>query len=53
MSKERPQEHKYEIRKDGRTYVSSPLPACGYSKETLKNMKRAGYRLYEDGKLQR
>ena len=28
-------------------------PSCGYTRETLKNMKEAGYRLYVDGKLQR
>ena len=28
-------------------------PSCGYSPETLKNMKANGYRLYIAGKLQR
>ena len=43
----------YEIRKDGQTYCRSTVPDCGYSKETLRNMKAAGYRLYENGKLKR
>ena len=43
----------YEIRKDGVTYMSWRDPLCGYSKETLRSMKSAGYRLYIDGKLQR
>ncbi len=47
------QKHKYEIRKDGKVCMSWTDPACGYSKETIKNMKQNGYRLYIDGKLQR
>lgn len=45
--------HVYEIRKDGKVYMRWHNPACGYSRETLKNMKEAGYRLYIDDKLQR
>lgn len=48
-----PGEHHYEIRKEGLTYMSWNHPSCGYSRETLKNMREAGYRLYVDGKLQR
>ena len=43
----------YEIRKDGKTYCSWTDPRCSYTKEQLKTMKAAGYRLYVDGKLQR
>lgn len=43
----------HEIRKDGKTMMSWRDPSCGYSPETLKNMKANGYRLYIDGKLQR
>jgi hypothetical protein len=43
----------YEIRKDGRTYVRSAAPACGYTAAQLKNLRAAGYRLYADGKLQK
>ena len=45
--------HVYEIRKDGKTYCRWTDPALTYPRETLRNMKEAGYRLYIDGKLQR
>lgn len=44
---------KYEIRKDGVVYAHWDDPSCTPGKETLKNMKAAGYRLYIDGKLQK
>lgn len=44
---------KYEIRKEGRVFAHWDDPSCSPSKETLKNMKQAGYRLYIDGRLQR
>ena len=44
---------RYEIRKDGKVHMSWSHPSCGYSKETLKSMKKNGYRLYVDGKLQK
>ena len=50
MSEKKP---RCEIRKDGKVCMSWTDPACGYSKETLKSMKKNGYRLYIDGKLQR
>ena len=55
MSEKKPEDgsHKYEIRKDGKCYMSWTNPACGYSRETLRNMKAAGYRLFIDGKMQR
>ena len=43
----------YEIRKDGRIYVRSTAPDCGYTATQLKNLRAAGYRLYADGKLKR
>lgn len=45
--------HKYTIRKDGKVYASWDDPALTYPRETLQSMKRVGYRLYVDGKLQR
>lgn len=45
--------HTYEIRKDGKPCMRWTDPACGYPRETLANMKKHGYRLYIDGKLQR
>lgn len=55
MSKAKPNgdTHRYEIRKDGRPYASWTDPSLTYPKEILQSMKRAGYRLYLDGKLQR
>lgn len=44
---------RYSIRKDGKVYASWDDPALTYPRETLQSMKRAGYRLYVDGKLQR
>ncbi len=45
--------HKYTIRKDGNVMMAWDDPALTYPRETLQSMKRAGYRLYVDGKLQR
>ena len=53
QTKSSAESHVYEIRKDGRTYCRWTDPQCGYTRETLKNMKEAGYRLYIDDKLQR
>lgn len=44
---------KYEIRKENKIYQSWTNPIYTPSKEILKSMKEAGYRLYIDGKLQR
>lgn len=44
---------KYEIRKDGVVYARWDDPALTPDRETLRNMKESGYRLYVDGKLQR
>lgn len=40
----------YSIRKDGRTYVSSSLVNCGYNAQQLRQMQKAGFFLYKDGK---
>lgn len=40
----------YSIRKDGRAYVSSSLPGCGYNTQQLRQMQKAGFHLYKDGK---
>lgn len=40
----------YSIRKDGRAYVSSSLPGCGYNAQQLRQMQKAGFHLYKDGK---
>ena len=42
---------KYEIRKDGITYMSWTDPSCAPDPKTLKSMKAAGFRLYANGKL--
>lgn len=44
---------RFEIRKDGKPYAGWNDPKLTPSKETLRSMKAAGYRLYVDGKLQR
>ena len=41
---------RYEIRKDGKTYLASKIKNCGYSDHTLKGMRERGYSLYCDGK---
>lgn len=40
----------YSIRKDGVICCQSSLPDCGYSAEMLKELRAAGFDLYEDGK---
>ena len=45
--------HVYQIRKDGVVYMQWTNPALTYPRETLRQMKSAGYRLYIDGKMQR
>lgn len=47
------QPHKYTVRKDGQTYAAWDDPAVTYPRTVLQSMKKAGYRLYVDGKLQR
>ena len=40
----------YSIRKAGEEVLSSSVPNCGYSPETLRAMRQAGYYLYKNGK---
>ena len=40
----------YSIRKSGEDVVSSSIPNCGYTPETLRAMKAAGLYLYKNGK---
>lgn len=44
---------RYEIRKDGKVFARWDDPNLTPDKGTLKSMKDAGYRLYQDGKLLR
>lgn len=40
----------YEIRKGGVVCCTSTLFNCGYSPQELKQLRDAGFDLYEDGK---
>lgn len=44
---------KYEIRKDGKVFARWDDPNLTPDKDTLRSMREAGYRFYQDGKLQR
>lgn len=37
----------YEIRKDGRVWVSSPLPDCGYPADQLRSLRAHGFKLHK------
>ena len=37
----------YELRRDGRVWVSSPLPDCGYDPATLRSLRSHGFRLHK------
>lgn len=37
----------YELRRDGRVWVSSPVPDCGYDRGTLRSLREHGFRLYK------
>ena len=50
MAREMRPPDKWEIRKSGKAVVSSPVKNCGYSDGTLRQLRRAGYRLYLNGK---
>ena len=43
--------HEIEARKDGVTYCAYATEACLPNKEIMKDMKAAGYKFYQDGKL--
>lgn len=36
----------YEIRRDGRVWVRSPIPNCGYSDRELRSLRAHGFRLH-------
>lgn len=40
----------WAVQKEGVGGTQSPVPYCGYSLTTLKNMASAGYVLYHEGK---
>ncbi len=40
----------YTLRKDGVICVQSSLPGCGYTSEMLKELRAAGFELFEDGR---
>lgn len=40
----------WQVKKNGRAVVSSPVKNCGYDEATLQSLKQAGYSLYLDGK---
>lgn len=39
----------WEIRKDGKIYVSSSLKNCGYPELALKSLRQNGYELFHNG----
>jgi hypothetical protein len=43
----------YEIRRSGEILCASSVPNLGYSKETLRDMERAGLHLYRNGKREK
>lgn len=48
MSKE-PTKAVYEIRKDGRVWVSSSVPNCGYTAQQLRSLKVSGFSVHKRG----
>lgn len=50
MEKETSGAVRYEIRKNGVVCCASYLPLCGYTPQTIKEMRAAGFELYADGK---
>lgn len=40
----------YSMRKSGVEVARSTIPFCGYTTETLRAMRQAGYYLYKNGK---
>ena len=47
MSKER--EAVYEVRKDGRVWVSSSIPNCGYTAQEMRSLRAMGFSLHKKG----
>lgn len=44
---------KYELRKDGRTYLHTDDATCLPDSQTIKSMAKAGYKLFVEGKPKR
>lgn len=44
---------RYEIRKDGRVYMTTTDPKATYPPEVERSMQRAGYEICVDGKKKR
>ena len=40
----------WNIKKPGGVGVVPSIPFCGYDKATLASLKKAGYRIYKNGK---
>lgn len=36
----------HEIRRDGRTWVRSSVPNCGYTPQQLRSLREHGFRLH-------
>lgn len=36
----------YEIRKNGKVWVRSSIPDCGYTPETLKSLRAHGFKVH-------
>lgn len=43
----------YEVRKGGRTYMSTQHPACTYPQAVEASIQAAGYDIFVDGKRQK
>lgn len=43
--------HKFEVKKDGRTYAAFDDRKMMYPDEIIKTMKQNGYKIYEDGRI--
>lgn len=37
---------RYEIRRDGKVWVSSTVPDCGYTAKQLRSLRDHGFRLH-------
>lgn len=41
----------YEAKKDGKTKMSTEHESCFYTKEIRAQMRKAGFKLYKNGKI--
>lgn len=39
----------YEIRRDGRVWVRSSVPDCGYTAQQLRSLRAQGFSLHKKG----